>query len=139
MIFDNLFCKKSDEENKRTPSFSVVFNKRFGNYLTDRNGRSLYCSWEFDVEENKYKLNLINRSGNNRLGIWHIFYEENIMVPSAFKKKDFFNIRRPDGLMQTTYKGCPLYYYGNDLNPGDIKGEGINGKWFVVKIKKSDF
>jgi uncharacterized surface protein with fasciclin (FAS1) repeats/predicted lipoprotein with Yx(FWY)xxD motif len=46
---------------------------------------------------------------------------------------DFGTIDRGDGVMQTTYKGWPLYYYVNDTLPGSTMGEGRSGVWFVAK------
>jgi predicted lipoprotein with Yx(FWY)xxD motif len=39
---------------------------------------------------------------------------------------------RTDGATQVTYNGQPLYYYAGDANPGDVKGQGVGGVWFVV-------
>jgi predicted lipoprotein with Yx(FWY)xxD motif len=33
--------------------------------------------------------------------------------------------KRPDGTMQITYKGMPLYTFAGDKKPGDAKGQGI--------------
>jgi len=41
-------------------------------------------------------------------------------------------ITRDDGTMQATYNGWPLYYYAEDLAPGDISGQGINDVWYLV-------
>ena len=41
-------------------------------------------------------------------------------------------ITREDGTMQATYNGWPLYYYAEDLAPGDISGQGINDVWYLV-------
>lgn len=39
---------------------------------------------------------------------------------------------RSDGGKQATYKSWPLYYYAGDRQPGDLKGQGVGGNWFVV-------
>ena len=39
----------------------------------------------------------------------------------------FGSITRPDGSVQATYNGMPLYFWTNDVNSGDTTGEGING------------
>jgi predicted lipoprotein with Yx(FWY)xxD motif len=39
---------------------------------------------------------------------------------------------RPDGSMQVTYNGIPLYYFGGDGKAGDTTGQGFGGKWFVA-------
>lgn len=44
-------------------------------------------------------------------------------------------IKRPDGKMQVTYNGHPLYLYNNDTAPGQIMGENMTsffGVWHVV-------
>jgi predicted lipoprotein with Yx(FWY)xxD motif len=41
-------------------------------------------------------------------------------------------VKRPDGSMQVTYAGFPLYRYGADTKPGDVNGQGVEGSWFAV-------
>lgn len=41
-------------------------------------------------------------------------------------------VTRADGSPQVTLNGWPLYLFAQDKAPGDIKGEGVNGKWSVV-------
>jgi predicted lipoprotein with Yx(FWY)xxD motif len=41
-------------------------------------------------------------------------------------------IERTDGTVQATYRDWPLYYFAQDTAPGDVKGQGVNGVWFVV-------
>jgi len=46
-------------------------------------------------------------------------------------------ITRPDGTMQATYDGHPLYTYAADSAPGQNKGNGINasgGVWHEVTV-----
>jgi predicted lipoprotein with Yx(FWY)xxD motif len=40
---------------------------------------------------------------------------------------------RPDGSMQVSYNGKPLYNYSKDTKAGDTSGQGVGGKWFVQK------
>jgi predicted lipoprotein with Yx(FWY)xxD motif len=42
-------------------------------------------------------------------------------------------IERPDGSMQVTYDGLPLYFFAGDGAPGDTNGEGVGGVWTVAK------
>lgn len=37
-----------------------------------------------------------------------------------------------DGTMQATYNGWPLHYFDEDTAAGDINGQGMEGKWFLV-------
>lgn len=41
-------------------------------------------------------------------------------------------IVRSDGIRQVTYSGSPLYYFNGDQNPGDTKGQGVDGVWFLI-------
>jgi predicted lipoprotein with Yx(FWY)xxD motif len=46
-------------------------------------------------------------------------------------------ISRPDGTMQATYDGHPLYTYAADTAPGQNKGNGLNvsgGVWHEVTV-----
>lgn len=39
---------------------------------------------------------------------------------------------RNSGELQATYNGWPLYHFSADTTPGDAKGQGANGVWYVV-------
>ncbi len=95
-----------------------------GTYLVDNRGITLY--W--------VTLDSIGKSNitGSALTIWPVFYTANITVPSSLDASDFGAIQRPDGKMQTTYKGWPLYYYYQDLSSGNTYGQGIDGVWFAV-------
>jgi predicted lipoprotein with Yx(FWY)xxD motif len=41
-------------------------------------------------------------------------------------------IERTTGTMQVTYNGLPLYYWWQDIAPGQTRGQGIGGVWWVV-------
>jgi predicted lipoprotein with Yx(FWY)xxD motif len=41
-------------------------------------------------------------------------------------------ITRTNGTKQVTYGGHPLYYYSGDTGPGQTKGQGVGGVWFLI-------
>jgi predicted lipoprotein with Yx(FWY)xxD motif len=45
---------------------------------------------------------------------------------------DLGTITRPGGVLQVTFKGMPLYRFAGDTQPGQAKGQGVEGTWFVV-------
>lgn len=49
-------------------------------------------------------------------------------------------IKRPDGTMQATYNGHPLYLFAGDSAPGQANGNGFNNfgaLWYAIKISPS--
>jgi len=45
---------------------------------------------------------------------------------------DFTTITRDDGASQIAFFGMPLYYFAADAAAGDVKGQGLNDKWYVI-------
>jgi predicted lipoprotein with Yx(FWY)xxD motif len=43
-------------------------------------------------------------------------------------------IVRPDGWIQVTWDGYPVYLYEGDAQPGEITGQGTDGDWWVVTL-----
>lgn len=41
-------------------------------------------------------------------------------------------IETPEGDLQVTINGMPIYYYAEDQAPGDTNGQGVNDVWYVV-------
>ena len=49
-------------------------------------------------------------------------------------------IRRPNGTMQATYDGHPLYLFAGDSAPGQVNGnenDGFGALWYAIKIGAS--
>lgn len=97
-----------------------------GEYLVDQDGMSLYY---FANDTAKSEA---SSCGDTCIQYWPPFHTGQIIIPLDLSSFDFDTIYREDGSAQTTYKGWPLYYYTNDYNPGDIRGQGINDVWFVA-------
>jgi predicted lipoprotein with Yx(FWY)xxD motif len=41
-------------------------------------------------------------------------------------------VKRPDGKLQVTYAGLPLYAFAGDKKAGDVKGQGLSGLWHAL-------
>ena len=44
-------------------------------------------------------------------------------------------ITRAGGVKQVTINGYPVYYYAEDMAPGQAAGNGAGGSWHVIKIR----
>ncbi|GAP68801.1 por secretion system C-terminal sorting domain [Bacteroidales bacterium 6E] len=106
-------------------SIQVAENATFGKYLTDSRGNTLY----FFARDAKDVSNCTGGCLDN----WPVFYDENLRVGEGLTSTDFGVIDRGNGVMQTTYKGWPLYYFVNDTQAGQINGDGRINAWFVAK------
>ena len=116
--------------NGGMPSTAVLVkseHESLGTYLAAQNGRALY----FFSKDKEGESNCVGSCGLS----WPRYTpiagqvleaEEGITGALA-------TIRHSDGSAQLTYKGRPLYYYSKDTAPGDVRGDGVNGVWFVAK------
>lgn len=102
-----------------------------GNYLISPNGMTLYY-FTNDKQGTGTTPPQSNCSGTC-LASWPAFYPGSVIAPSLLKNSDFTTFQRSSGANQLAYKGWPLYYYASDTKPGEVKGQGLNKVWFVVK------
>lgn len=51
---------------------------------------------------------------------------------SANVSADLQTFTRRDGKRQVMAGGWPLYYFATDDNPGDTKGQGVGGVWWIL-------
>ncbi|MDP3725580.1 MAG: hypothetical protein Q8R36_00105 [bacterium] len=88
-------------------------------YITDMYGRTLYT-----------------KKGPACVGecltLWPPYKTDNPVTKSGGKLGTVYNENIP--ALQYTWDGNYLYYYAEDKNLGDIKGNGIGGVWAVVEM-----
>ncbi len=67
------------------------------------------------------------------LGVWHPLTVASGSTPSG-SVGSLGVVKRPNGTMQVTYKGDPLYTFVKDTAPGQATGQGLKdvGTWMVV-------
>ncbi len=94
-------------------------------YMTDASGNTLYLF----INDTEDTNNFTNEDFSNN-GVWPIFQEGIVNVPSIFDAADF-GTTTVFGETQITYKGWPMYYFGGDENRGDNFGVGfpVAGVW----------
>ncbi len=85
-------------------------------YFTDANGRTLYIF----INDSKDTNNFTNGDPGHD-AVWPIFYVALTELPSAMNPEDFGEITVL-GEPQLTYRGWPLYYFGQDEARGENKG-----------------
>ena len=110
-------------------TINTTTNKTMGTYLVNQTGFTLYY----------FKMDPGNGTSTCSGGcatLWPPFYAKNVTVPTGLNATDFTSITRMDGMNQTAFKGWPLYHYSMDMKPGDVKGQGFKGIWFVVDPMK---
>jgi predicted lipoprotein with Yx(FWY)xxD motif len=68
------------------------------------------------------------------IGIWHPLTAPSGSTPSG--AESLGTVKRPDGTIQVTYKGTPLYTFAQDSAEGEAKGQGIKdvGTWSAVTV-----
>ena len=127
-------CKKSADNSTPYPQpattaavtgVQVTADAKFGNILTDNNGRSLY----FFSKDVAGATTCVDGCAVT----WPVFYKENPVIGAGLNASDFAVITRPDGSKQTSYKGWPLYYFMNDSKAGDTKGDNVANLWAIAK------
>jgi len=107
------------------PDLMITENDTHGNIITDGDGNTLY----FFTPDADGTSTCIEGCLDN----WPVFYDESLYLGAGLDTDDFGSIDRGEGVMQTTYKGWPLYYFANDNAAGDVNGDGVINKWFVAK------
>ena len=97
-----------------------------GNILNDASGMTLY-TFKNDV------ANSGKSAAESLVAAWPPLTATGTPVKPAGLTGDLAVFTRNDGKTQVTYKGVPLYFYFQDKAPGDTKGQGVGGVWFVAQ------
>ena len=96
-----------------------------GKALVAKSGNTIYLNTK-DTATNSV-------CGEGCVGNWPPIGAADPVVPGAgLDAAGFGTLVRSDGAKQLTYKGHPLYLFAPDTSPGDVKGEGVAGVWFLI-------
>lgn len=117
-------------ENTKQYTETLAEGPGITQYFTDGNGRTLYSFAPDKSNKNTYT----NADFSNN-GLWPLYESDVKSLPSVIKA-EFAGQITVFGRKQLTYKGWPLYYFGQDTKRGDNKGVSypVPGIWPVVKL-----
>jgi predicted lipoprotein with Yx(FWY)xxD motif len=102
-----------------------------GTILVDSQGMTLY---RLSGEQNGKFI----CTSSACLGVWHPLIASSSGAPSG-EVGSLGTVKRPEGTVQVTYKGTPLYTFTGDQQSGETKGQGIKdvGTWSVITTGSS--
>ncbi|MEV6372027.1 COG4315 family predicted lipoprotein [Micromonospora musae] len=99
---------------------------KMGKVVTDEKGWVLY---RFDNDSaDPPSSNCVDKCA----AVWPPALTDGDPQLSGVAADDVGTITRQDGTRQLTLAGWPVYRYIGDKKPGQWKGQGVGGTWFVV-------
>jgi predicted lipoprotein with Yx(FWY)xxD motif len=119
---------KSRTTGSHTVELNATENRQIGTYLADGAGRTLYVFDNDTADPPKSNCN------GDCAKAWPplLIKSPGKIYPKGVDPKILGYVERADGHCQVTVNGHPVYYFIADAKPGDINGQGVNGKWFAV-------
>jgi predicted lipoprotein with Yx(FWY)xxD motif len=114
-------------ESAVTDELAVATAGDLGQIVVDGGGRTLY---RFDADTAKPPKS--NCEGDCAAA-WPpaLASADGAVETEGIDKALIGTVDRADGTKQVTIAGWPAYHYAQDAAPGDIKGQGVGGKWFA--------
>jgi len=119
---------KSRTSGSHNVELDATENPKIGTYLTDGAGRTLYV---FDNDSSRPPKSNCN---GDCAKAWPplLIKSPGKIFPTGVDPRIVGYVERADGHCQVTVNGHPVYFFIADAKPGDINGQGVNGKWFAV-------
>jgi predicted lipoprotein with Yx(FWY)xxD motif len=129
-----LTLQSCDATNATSPASPTV--------VADHNGFTLYLFERKPVPVNERRTDpRVDPPTERRLLDWDagtpadwpvVVYRADFALPGIDPRRVGF-LRRPDGTRQLAIKGCPVYRYAGDREPGQTAGDGREGEWVAIR------
>ncbi|GAA2459007.1 hypothetical protein GCM10010191_93870 [Actinomadura vinacea] len=99
-----------------------------GSVVVDNDGRTLY----------RYDRDRARPSASTCTGtctrMWPpVRWTPTLRASGGVNPASVGRVRRPDGTLQLTVNGWPMYRHAQDTAPGDATGQGTSGAWFAAR------
>ncbi len=106
---------------------SLGGNDELGSFLVGPNGMTLYMFTDDTAG--------VSNCSGDCLANWPALTVEAGREPSLQPglAGTLATIQRDDGTLQVTFNDMPLYYWVQDMAPGDSTGQNVGEKWFVIQ------
>jgi predicted lipoprotein with Yx(FWY)xxD motif len=115
----------SNTGNVLVKTTSATVDNKSETILTDTNGRTLYYFTQDALHNVACTTGCIDS--------WPpLLYNGTGTVSASTNLSGTLATEKTTNGNQVTYNGHYLYTYSGDSAPGDIKGQGIGGKWYVA-------
>jgi predicted lipoprotein with Yx(FWY)xxD motif len=106
--------------------YFIANTEQMGWFITDADGLPLY----------RYDKDVPKPSKSNCEGecakAWKPVLADKTPMATGVDPISMGVLTRPDGTKQLTIQGWPQYTFAEDKAPGDMKGQGKGGVWFVT-------
>ncbi|MEU9627520.1 SCO0930 family lipoprotein [Streptomyces luteogriseus] len=105
---------------------SVSTAEKVGKVVTDSLGLTLYRFDQDTAEPPKTNCD------GDCAKTWPPVPADDAEAGEGIDKALLGTVTRADGTKQLTVGGWPAYRYAKDVNAGDVKGQGVGGKWYAL-------
>ncbi|WAX76596.1 SCO0930 family lipoprotein [Streptomyces sp. KMM 9044] len=105
---------------------AVASNAKLGKLVTDELGLTLYRFDQDTAEPPK------SNCDGDCAETWPPVPAADAAAGEGIDESLLGEVTRADGTKQLTVDGWPAYHYIKDVNAGDVKGQGVGGKWFAL-------
>jgi predicted lipoprotein with Yx(FWY)xxD motif len=109
------------------PTVSLGSNADLGDFLVGSNGLTLY---QFNNDEMGVS-SCYDQCADNWPPLLVDSADAVSVTPGLVG--ELGTTERDDGTLQVTFDGHPLYFWKDDMGPGDATGQGVGDVWYVVK------
>ncbi|MGW0711290.1 SCO0930 family lipoprotein [Streptomyces sp. NPDC002643] len=97
-----------------------------GEIVVDKNGMTVYRF----MKDTQWPMS--TKCVGDCLDKWPVVAPVDKNDTEGILLKGYTVFDRPDGIKQQTINCIPLYTFASDKAPGDTKGQGVGGTWFVI-------
>ncbi|MET9441243.1 SCO0930 family lipoprotein [Streptomyces sp. NPDC006610] len=105
---------------------AVAADPQLGELLTDAGGRTLYRFDEDTAEPPR------STCDGDCATAWPPVPADDASAGEGVDQSLLGEVTRSDGTKQLTVGGWPAYRFAEDVDPGDTKGQGVNGTWHAL-------